>query len=86
MHLKSELHLKIQKIVGDLENASNIGLLQSQLKYLRDSHAFISYKLAVYDGIPCTEHYILWLAVVLVIIALLLECVVLPYIIISNYL
>lgn len=59
MHLKSELHLKIQKIVGDLENASNIGLLQSQLKYLRDSHAFISYKLAVYDGIPCTEHYIL---------------------------
>ena len=59
MHLKSELHQKIQRIIRDLENSPNNAVLQGQLKYLRDNHALIAYKLTVYDGVPCTDHCIL---------------------------
>ena len=59
MKLKSDLHQKIQKIIADLENSPDNALLQAQLKYLRECHAIIAYKLTVYDAIPCTEHRIL---------------------------
>ena len=59
MRLKSDLHQKIQRLVSDLENTPNNAVVQSQIKYLRECHALISYKLNVYDAVPCTEHAIL---------------------------
>ena len=59
MKLKSDLHQKIQTLVSDLENKPNNAVLQSQIKYLRECHALITYKLNVYDAVPCTEHAIL---------------------------
>ena len=59
MQLKSRLHQKIQRIIRDLENSGNNAMLQAQLKYLRECHALVGYKLTVFDGVPCTEHCIL---------------------------
>ena len=56
LDLKNILHEKIQELSRNVENSPENTDVQAQVKYLTECYAFISFKLNLNDGIPCTEH------------------------------